>query len=567
MHSRRSFLARAAALPALALGSTGPAQAWVEASGLRAAIDERAAPLSFVDPQHGVSGLAVDLFRSLARAEGMPVASITPMPWPDAVAAFKTKTIDILLAAVRTDERERYAIFTQPYHTLGTVMLSRLVGRHYQALSELSHAKVAILGQHFLVAQLQARYPDLTIVPTGTHADVLRAVAEGAAEVGIVHSDTVMKLLHDKFADRLAITGLLPDASAELAFMLQPELGAQRDALNHGLASLSPDTLVELRHRWLGDTGFVPPGGMMTWDKALKLGSPALTGAAALVAGSVGWTWAMRREVGRRRETEKALAASRDAQALAALQRKQFIAFLSHETRNIVAGMAGGLQLLEQAPTVGRRHAISRALQANTASLKQLLDASLDAAAIDAGQMSIKLGWISVPTLLHQIRDELMPLAQTRGLQLAVDIEGLEAAEIETDGVRLAQAVRNLAFNAIKFTRVGGIVLSARSAHVEAAESYQSGALSISVHDTGPGMSTDQLSRLFAPFGQLSDEARGSGTGLGLVISRELVRRLGGELSASSTPGQGSVFTIRLPEQRTVPTSVVKIAAQASPTN
>lgn len=133
-------------------------------------------------------------------------------------------------------------------------------------------------------------------------------------------------------------------------------------------------------------------------------------------------------------------------------------------------------------------------------------------------------------------------LAAAKHLSLHADLPGAAGLRVLADPVRLAQALRNLVFNALKFTVSGGVQISAALRHVEG-----KARVVIEVADSGPGLSAAQIEQLFQPFAQLSAQDASGGSGLGLAISRELVQRMQGSLAVCSTPGHGSTFTIELP--------------------
>lgn len=510
---------------------------------LRVVMDARAAPVSFVGPDGQPRGFAVDLLRRLAGPARLNIESLLPMPAADAFSAFAARSADLVLAASRSDERARHALFTRPYHSLSTVLVSRLMGRHYQSLEQGRGARLAVPADHALLSHLRQRFPDITPVPVASPVEVLQAVARQRADAGVVAGELVMQALQGEPGHELAITGLLPEAGIELSFMLQPDLAPARLALDEALAGLSEDWLRGLRERWFGLPAGERGSGLFGWPQLLGLAYPALLLGGGAVLGSGAWIYWLRREIRRRREAERSMARSLDAQALAAGNRKRFIGFISHEARTLVATMVGGLELMAQHNDPGLRQRIVDGLRANASGLKQLLDESLDAAAIDAGAVRVRPRAVRVACVMAQLRGEAAALAAAKQLELVVDIHGARELYALADPVRLAQALRNLVFNALKFTHRGGVCISAALHHVDGVPQ-----VAIEVADSGPGIEAADVERLFQPFSQLEQsQPAHPGSGLGLAISRELVQRMQGRLTVRSRPGQGSVFVIELP--------------------
>jgi signal transduction histidine kinase len=179
-------------------------------------------------------------------------------------------------------------------------------------------------------------------------------------------------------------------------------------------------------------------------------------------------------------------------------------------------------------------------LRRNTQSLADLVTALVDIASLDAGRIIARNSEFSLNELLAQERQRLLPLAQTKSLQLAI-----EAPEspvwLLTDRVKLIRVLSNLVGNAIKFTEAGHITVSA-------VLTPERGTL-IRVKDTGVGMTPADLERIFDEYEQLGNRERNSnkGWGLGLAISQRLVLVMGGRITVESEPGRGTTFSVHLP--------------------
>jgi PAS domain S-box-containing protein len=232
----------------------------------------------------------------------------------------------------------------------------------------------------------------------------------------------------------------------------------------------------------------------------------------------------------------------------AARVKSEFLANMSHEIRTPMTAILGYSDLLldpRQSPTERAEcvHTIRRSGQHLLALINDILDLSK----IEAGKMTIE----SIPARLVEVLDEALALVQAqaaaKGITLGFDAASPLPQVIHTDPTRLRQVITNLLSNAVKFTSAGGVrVIASLDAHET---------LRIEVHDTGIGISPEQLATLFKPFSQAdgSMTRRFGGTGLGLCISSKIVTLLGGELSVTSTPGQGSCFNVTLPRTAHTP--------------
>jgi CheY-like chemotaxis protein/anti-sigma regulatory factor (Ser/Thr protein kinase) len=183
--------------------------------------------------------------------------------------------------------------------------------------------------------------------------------------------------------------------------------------------------------------------------------------------------------------------------------------------------------------------------------LLSLANDLLDVSRLEAGRLRIEDGNVDVSALVAQSVGLLQAQARAKGLALEVSIEPDTGPVVKGDRGRLAQVLTNLLSNAVKFTEKGSIVVRAKAS---------GGMLILSVTDTGVGLSPAQQERLFEPFTQVDESAtrRHGGAGLGLALSRQIARLMGGELSLESAAGKGSTFTCSVPAPLVVDQQVVE---------
>ena len=222
--------------------------------------------------------------------------------------------------------------------------------------------------------------------------------------------------------------------------------------------------------------------------------------------------------------------------------KSDFLANMSHEIRTPMTAILGYADLLanpDQPPT--ERAECVQTIRRNGSHLLAMINDLLDVSKVEAGQMTLETIECHLPLLLADVGAVMRAQAAAKGLELAFEIRGTIPRLIFTDPTRLKQILFNLLGNAIKFTEKGAVrvVLSLPSRERK---------IRIEVIDSGIGMDDEQLARLFRPFAQAdtSTTRRFGGTGLGLVLSRHLARLLGGDVTCTSRPGQGSTFTLEI---------------------
>ncbi|AQR65291.1 hybrid sensor histidine kinase/response regulator [Aquaspirillum sp. LM1] len=303
----------------------------------------------------------------------------------------------------------------------------------------------------------------------------------------------------------------------------------------------------------------LPPGS----DARLLQASFARIFAALwLVGGIIGWwmvlthksrqvaqeesnrqTGLLLQEIESHQRTDEQLQKARHAAEQANQAKSRYISAISHELRTPLNSILGYAQILDADESIppSRRQAV-QVIRRSGDHLLSIIDSTIDVARIESGKLTLDIRPLAFPDFISQIVSMVELQARNKGLHFSYQPSGELPGVVRTDEKRLRQILLNLLGNAVKFTEHG---------EVRFGLSYRREMAIFDISDTGPGIAADELTRLFEPFerGRL---ARGSGSGLGLTISKMLTDLMGGELTVSSTPGVGSTFCARLylPELR-----------------
>ncbi len=246
------------------------------------------------------------------------------------------------------------------------------------------------------------------------------------------------------------------------------------------------------------------------------------------------------RDITERVVLERQLVRARRHAENAARAKSEFLANMSHEIRTPMNGVLGFAELLRKADLQEEERRYANLIYDSGRSMMLLLNDILDISKIEAGQIVITPENVDVAHLLQGCVRLHMAHAEQKNIALEASIEPDLPPEIVMDQLRLRQIILNLIGNAVKFTETGRVIVHARSTDTE---------LVVAVKDTGIGISQDRLNDIFNPFEQADGKTsrKYGGTGLGLSISRQLAELLGGTLTCSSVPGEGSCFTLRVP--------------------
>ncbi|MDB5804109.1 MAG: histidine kinase, partial [Betaproteobacteria bacterium] len=230
----------------------------------------------------------------------------------------------------------------------------------------------------------------------------------------------------------------------------------------------------------------------------------------------------------------------------ASTYKSQFLANMSHELRtplNSTLILARLLAENKDGNLTPEQVKFSQTIYSAGNDLLVLINDILDLSKIEAGKVEMLRETVDLRHHVAQLAQTFEPLAGQKGLKLELAVDAGAPQAMETDAQRMGQVLKNLLSNAVKFTEKGGVTLRCFAPGP--------GTVAFEVRDTGIGIAPDKQGLVFEAFQQVDGSAhrRFGGTGLGLTISRDLARLLGGDITLASTPGQGSVFTLTLPTQ------------------
>ena len=263
----------------------------------------------------------------------------------------------------------------------------------------------------------------------------------------------------------------------------------------------------------------------------------AVLGLLAILSAAILVVYILRDIKRERRDRQRIIEAKAETERIMQ-QRERLLLTITHDIKAPAASIAGFIDLLSEYVDQPKAVGYLQNISGSAKHLLQLVSALLDYHKLESGKAERHEVSFAPAVLISECVAQMQPLAMEKKLKLATDVQVTESMLCRSDAFRIKQIVNNLVGNAIKYTDKGEVRVGVNIANRQ---------LSISVKDTGCGMTPDELQTVFNAFTRLSGAQGKEGVGLGLTITREIVTLLGGNIRVQSTKGKGSTFTVSLP--------------------
>ncbi|MHC8306611.1 transporter substrate-binding domain-containing protein [Pseudomonas sp. PB3P13] len=519
---------------------------------LRVAINQNLMPVSFLDSEGKLLGIAADVLAKVSLRTGLhfdirPTKSVAQMlEW------INTGQVDLVAGVSPSIERETHLRFTRPFLTSPIVLVTRIGPGNPATLDDMAGKTLAITQGNSAGEFIRQYFPQIKLVDAPLTAEAMAMVASGETDGAINSLIGARYMISRLYRDRLQVTSTVGTDPARATLATSRDAVELHSILDKVLLSIAPEEIDELTLYWRNDLMVEQSFWLRNRQGIIQ----AFAAAGLLLVLALSWIVWQRRQIRLRQQLLSQLQEAKDVADDANRAKTTFLATMSHEIRTPMSALLGMLELALKKADEGLvdRSAIEVASDAGQ-QLLGLIGDILDIARIESGRLTLAPERANLRSLTESVCRVFEGLARQKKLDWRVELDERSDQEVWVDPTRFKQVLSNLLSNAIKFTREGQVSLTLQI------EPGLPGHLQVRVwiEDTGIGISASDQQRLFSSFVQAGNNPYSArqGSGLGLVISRTLCEMMGGRLQLYSILGGGTRIglSLDLPTLQALPAS------------
>ena len=498
-------------------------------------VDPEFVPYEFIDSDGQYKGIAADYIKLLSEKTGIKMVPAKSLSWAKAYEMAVEKKLDVLPCVAKTQQREQYFLFSQPYIDFQRVIVIQNTNNSIRNLSDLRNRTVAVQKNSSHHSYLATEHPEIALSLYSTAEEALTMVSVGEEEAFIGNLATTSFMIKDHGFPNLKYIITNTKAKQSLCFAVRNDWPELVDIINKGLDSITEEEKIEINNKWIGVENSIDYG------PAIKVIIVILL----FLSISVFWTIRLRKEVRKRIVIEEELRKAKQEAEIANQVKSSFLARMSHEIRTPLNAITGMSYLMKKTGiNVTQKIYLDKINQAAYTMLGIINDI-LDFSKIESGKVELEIMSFNLDKVIQEVINIISFKIEEQAINFRMSKDPELPVNFFGDPKRIEQILINLINNAAKFTDSGEVSLEVGL--ISRTDTVCE--LEFRVRDTGIGMSRDQIERLFTPFvqGDSSINRRFGGTGLGLSIVKNMTELMSGAIRVESVPGEGSVFSILLP--------------------
>jgi signal transduction histidine kinase/DNA-binding response OmpR family regulator len=504
---------------------------------IRTGIDPTFVPFEFLDKDGEYKGITTDYIKIISEKTGLKFEIVPDLSWPEAYDQAINGSIDVLPSMSKTEERELHFLFSDPYYFSKRVIVTQDSNTTIDGIDDLMGITVAVQRNSSHHSYLLA-YPDINLSLYNSVESALTAVANGSEKAFVGNLASTNYIIKSNGLTNLKYIAFEAEKDQALSIAVRKDWPVLVRIINKVLASITEEEKITINNKWIQVDSEVDNGPFI---RVLLI-----IGAFIVIVLMVSFFWIARlkKEVQMRKRFQIDLEKAKEEAEEANNFKSNFMARMSHEIRTPLNAITGMAYLLKKTQiSLTQKMYVDRITQAST-NMLSIINDILDFSKIEARKVELEITSFDLDQVIQDVVNIISYKIEEQEIGFKLSKDPAIPNWFLGDEKRIAQILLNILNNAAKFTTIGEVSLDIRLVAKEN-EKYH---LSITIKDTGIGMSKEQVDRLFVPFtqGDISINRRFGGTGLGLSIVKNLLDMMDGQVQVYSTLGEGSTFIIHL---------------------
>lgn len=498
---------------------------------VRLGIDKEWEPIEYLNKDGELAGVSGSIVKQIERMLDISFVIDPKLNWYDTIEKAKIKEIDAISAIKKTASRSKYLDFTKSYISIPNLIFTTPQNEYIDSMQQLKNKTVAVVKGYAVEEIMQNFYSDIELISVDSVEDGLKKLSKGEVDAfidsAIVTSHYISKLGYAQ----LKISGEFPH-TYNLSFAVRDDWKIFTKILQKSLDAITKEKIQDMYKKNVSIRYEKNIDYSLIWQ---------ISFIALLILGiTFYWNRRLSHEVSLRKKAE-------DEANVANRAKSMFLANMSHEIRTPMNAVMGMLYLVQKTELDEvQKNYIQKAHNA-ASSLLGIINDILDFSKIEANKLQLEKVDFELEEVILNISNIIGYKAEEKGIEFLVKHDSNIPKLLVGDSLRLGQVLINLTSNAVKFTENGEVILSEKL--IKSEDDIHT--IEFCVKDSGIGMSSDELKKLFQEFTQVDSSMtrKYGGTGLGLTISKKLVSLMGGEIWIEhSEIGKGSIFcfTVKL---------------------
>lgn len=518
---------------------TDTEKAWIKAHpAVRFGYDPGWGPFSYRDPHGEFAGIDADFLKLIGQRLGLTFKPMHSNSWPEAYETARAGGVDFLVSTAEAEGREQDFIFTRPYNSFPMAYVTRHDSPALISLDQLHGKRMAGVEGYVEVAVLAREHPEIKRLMVGSMEEAFLAVASGRADAVATNIANANYIIKSLGLSNLKIAGVAPYLF-DLRYAVRKDQPVLRDLLDKGVASLSAKDRQDIVGPWVG----VDYVRIIRWDYVVRWVAGGVLVAGAFLAVMFWHNRSLRKELAERTRVQRELEATQRRLEELNEEKTGLMRMAAHDLRNPLNGLMLNVEILAEHADPKDREPLDR-IMLLAHQMIHMIRNLLDVQALEDGRRRLKIEPVDVTAEVDEVMTAMQTVAGRKRITLTTQF-ARTAPRALADRAALKQVLNNLVGNAVKYSPFD------REVVVEV-EPALGGKLVLRVRDQGPGITADEMPRLFQKYVCLSARPTGGeqSTGLGLAIVKQLVTTMGGRVWCESKAGQGSVFIAELPAEK-----------------